>query len=156
MNKPSLAHVNLIRFLQKDDRWLEINEPEDLQNKILNYIDRNIYNRFLLLKIFKYASVSLFSLSILLSTILILNQIKPMKVIFIYPHSDRINNVEIIGNFNNPRERVKMELDPENGIWMGVIHVRNKKLNDYEINVEEKDDALPDTPGNEHSEAPAY
>ena len=62
-----------------------------------------------------------------------------MKVVFIYPHSENINNVEIVGNFNIPEERVKMELDEESGIWMGVIHVRNKKLDDYQINVEEND-----------------
>ena len=106
---------NLKEFIEREERWMDIESPAYLRDNVMNFIDIGIYKRLYLLKVFKYASLSLLSVSIILSTLLILKRIEPTRMVFIYPHSDNIQNVEVIGNFNIPNEKVKMELDEERG-----------------------------------------
>ena len=129
----------LVEFLGKDENWMRITEPAQLKENIMNHIDRNIYKRLFFLKAFKYASMSFFSLSLVLSVFILVNGLKPMKVVFIYPHSDNVENVEVVGNFNKKHEKVTMKLDESRTVWTGEIKTRKKDVDDYVINVLESD-----------------
>jgi Carbohydrate-binding module 48 (Isoamylase N-terminal domain) len=139
-----MTKASLLDLIQNENRWLEVKTPDDLQGKVMNYIDRSIYKRLFVLKLFKYASISFFSISLVLSTVLLINGLKPMQVVFIYPHSDNVENVEVVGDFNKKHDTVKMKLDEEKGIWHGEVKTHKKDV-DYVINVEEKSDADSDS-----------
>jgi hypothetical protein len=132
---------NLLRFIEKEDHWAKIEGPGKLQEKIMNYIDRNVYKKLFLLKVFKYSAVSLFSISLVLTAVIFVNGTKPTKMVFIYPHSNNIENIEIQGNFHNSNENVPMTLDEERGVWTATIQTHKKEIDDYVINVSEKDNA---------------
>jgi hypothetical protein len=132
---------NLLQFIEKEEQWGRVETPHKLQEKIMNYIDRNVYKRLFLLKVFKYSAFSMFSISMVLTAILFVNGSKPTRVVFIYPHSSNISNVEVQGKFHKTNENFPMTLDEEKGVWTATIQTHQKDIDDYVINVSEDDNA---------------
>lgn len=129
-------HPNLVQFLLNKEPWMSIKEPEQLQEKIMNTIGRNVYKKLYLLKFLKYIPIACFTLLLIITAGLVLNYIKPTTMVFIYPDSEKIKNVEVVGDFRKKHEKVKMHLDKEKGVWKGEVNTYKNNVDNYTINVD--------------------
>lgn len=129
---------NFKPFLENESGpWFDIQETAGLDKRIMNHIDGKMMRQIGRFNIFKIASLSALSVSLIVSGILFGHYLKPTKVVFIYPHSEKVSGVKLVAHFNDNDGVYPMQLDEENGIWKKELHTRNKIINDYAFEVEE-------------------
>ncbi len=127
------------------EKWMEIPEPAGLQDRIMNHIDRRIYRRMNAWNVFRFATVPAFAACAVLAAALLVNVLRPTRVVLVYPNAPNIDSVEIVGTFGRVKKTIPMVLDEEQGIWRAEIISRTKYVDDYSIRVYEVEENGDDT-----------
>lgn len=132
-----MAQPDYKPFLDQDKAWFEISAPKGLENRILNHVDRMMMKRLAFFKFFQVAALSTLAVTLVVSGVLFGHFLRPMKIVFVYPHSDKVQQVHLVAKFNGTEERYPMQLDVSSGVWRKELHTHKKDIDNYVFEVDE-------------------
>jgi hypothetical protein len=131
---------NIIKLLDKEREWFSVSESENLGNKISIYIERKIRKSFMFLRLFKLVSLVSCCIMTVMLIFFISYQLKPAKVVFVYPNSGSEKSVNLVGTINKEKKKIPLVLDRNSGYWKATVRVAQNDIQDYHFIVEQFSD----------------
>ncbi len=129
--------ANILSLLEKDGEWFSAEVPDNLKEKIVLNIEKRIRKSFFMLACLKIISVSSLCIIAGMMIFLIAIQVRPTKVVFVYPNSGVEKSVNLVGTINKEKKRIPLTLDSDKKLWKATIRATVNDLQDYNFVVED-------------------
>lgn len=123
-------------IIRKDTRWVSVKAPSNLKKNVMDQVYAYSVQKIIWLKVMKYAALTVSAVVILLSSLLWLSHHQVEKVVMVYPYHGE-TKVELVGSFNDWKEKVNMRLDEQKSAWVIELYLRKDRIYEYQFLVDE-------------------